>query len=92
MGAPPDVSSRPSYNAPRYTGETGTILKVEKNETGASRATILTDMSSKEVEVSRVSQTRGLVRTVGGRDFFSFVAFMPCMPLEKEQHLGVMLG
>lgn len=35
----------------RFTGETGTILKVVKNPDGASRAMVLTDMSSKEIEV-----------------------------------------
>lgn len=35
----------------RFTGETGTILKVVKNPDGASRAMVLTDMSSKELEV-----------------------------------------
>lgn len=35
----------------RFTGETGTILKVLKNPDGASRAMVLTDMSSKELEV-----------------------------------------
>lgn len=45
----------------RFTGETGTILKVIKsNDGGASRAMVLTDMSSKELEV-RYSPCGGLV-------------------------------
>lgn len=35
----------------RFTGETGTVLKVIKNPNGSSRAMVLTDMSSKELEV-----------------------------------------
>lgn len=35
----------------RFTGETGTILKIIKEPDAGSRAMVLTDMSAKELEV-----------------------------------------
>lgn len=35
----------------RFTGETGTILKIIKEPDSGSRAMVLTDMSAKELEV-----------------------------------------
>lgn len=61
----------------RFTGETGTILKVVKNPDGASRAMVLTDMSSKELEVRYwCTAFRTIALLAACMFFFVFVPFI----------------